>query len=65
MRLTKRNVKAATEILAVLADNKCTVADVSGIFSYIEGEIHSSATVPVKDYSVELSDLYDRADEDD
>lgn len=64
MRLTKKNVKAATEILAVLADNKCTIADTRGIFIYIEDKIRDEATVPKKDFSAELRDLYDRAGED-
>ena len=64
MRAAKHNVKAAEEILTVLAKNKCTVADACGIFSYIERKIHRDATVPEKDYAEELSSLYDSAADD-
>lgn len=63
MRLTKRNVKVAIEILTVLAENKCTVADVSGIFSYIEGKIRNETTVPNLDYDALLGELVAGCDE--
>lgn len=57
MRLTKNNAKAAVEIMKTLAENKCTVADITGIFSYVESKIHYETTVPSLDYERFLQEL--------
>lgn len=57
MRVTKTNAKAAVEIMKVLEENKCTVADISGIFSYVEAKIRNTTTVPSLDHETLLKEL--------
>ena len=57
MKATENNCKAAVEIMKVLADNKCTVADVWGILDYVEKKIRNVTTVPKQDYDSLLNQL--------
>lgn len=63
MRLTQRNAKAAVDIIKALGENKCTVADIPGIFSYVEMMIRSETTVPSLDYEVLLQKLTSNLDD--
>lgn len=62
MRATENNAKAAVEIMRVLEENKCTVADVTGILNYVEMRIRNVATVPKQDYSSILKELTSSSD---
>lgn len=64
MRSTENNCRAAVEIMKVLEDNNCTVADVCGILNYVEAMIRKVATVPKQDYDTLLSNLFTSCDED-
>lgn len=57
MRVTQGNAKAAVEIMKVLEENKCTAADIPGIFSYVEMKIRDVTTVPSLDYEKILQEL--------
>lgn len=63
MRITKNNCKAAVGIMELLADNKCTVADVTGILNYVEARIRSATTVPKLDYETILEELISYCDD--
>ena len=57
MRVTENNAKAAVEIMRVLEENKCTVADVTGILNYVEMKIRNATMVQKQDYSSILKEL--------
>lgn len=57
MKLTESNARAAVGIMKILAENKCTVADMPGILSYVETEIRSETTVPCLDCETLLQKL--------
>ncbi|MCM1276234.1 MAG: hypothetical protein NC299_12890 [Lachnospiraceae bacterium] len=57
MRLTENNARAAVKIMEVLAENKCAIADITGIFSYVELKIRDMATAPSLDYDALLKEL--------
>lgn len=63
MRLTQRNAKAAVEIMKALSENKCTIADTPGIFSYVEMMIRSEAIVPRLDYELLLQKITSNLDD--
>ena len=58
MPITENNVKAAAEILEILAKNKCTVADSGSILSFCGSVIQSRATVPERDYLADFTDRF-------
>lgn len=62
MRINENNCRAAVEIMKVLADNKCTVADVTGIFNYVEAKIRNATTVPELDHQAILEELISHCD---
>lgn len=57
MKLTESNARAAVGIMKILAENKCTVADMPGIFAYVETKIRSMTTVPSLDYEALMQKL--------
>lgn len=64
MKITRNNCKAAVEIMKVLEENKCTIADVGGILNYVEMRIRNATTVPKQDYSAILGELITACDEE-
>lgn len=63
MKITENNVRAAAEILKVLAENKCHIDDVYGIFRYVEDKLRREMTVPELDYDALLGELMASLDE--
>lgn len=64
MEITKNNVETTVDILTLLAEKKCTVADAQDILSYVSKAIPHNATVPKLDYRAELDCLFKVLSED-
>lgn len=56
----KKEIRVTAQILKVLAENKCTVAEANSALHLAENEIKDSATVPEKDYLSELTDCFQK-----
>lgn len=54
----QRRIKAESEVLSVLAANKCTVDDARAVLDNAKTVISASATVPERDYLQELSERW-------
>ncbi len=52
----QRRIKTEAAVIAVIAENKCTVAEAITILDDARKVIMQSATVPVKDYFAEVSE---------
>lgn len=58
MTITEINVKTAAQIMNILAENKCTVADAGDILSFCGRVIQNRATVPEQDYLADFTDRF-------
>ena len=56
MVFTKNNIEAASKIARILAEKKCTVADMPGILSYVQMKITNHTSVQQADFSSELKE---------
>lgn len=50
MEITESNVKTAAQIMSILAENKCTVADAGSILAFCSRITQNRATVPEQNY---------------
>lgn len=64
MIATKDNAEVAVDILTLLAEKKCTVADAQDILSYVSKVLPHKTTVPELDYRQELYYLFKALSED-
>ncbi len=58
METTESNVKTAAEVLAVLAKNKCTVANAKDILHFCSKSVECRATVPEMDYLADFTERF-------
>ena len=64
MIATKNNAEIAVDILTLLAEKKCTVADAQDILSFVNKVLPHKTTVPELDYRQELDYLFKALSED-
>lgn len=58
MEATENNVKTAAQIMNILAENKCTVADAGSILAFCSRITQKRATVPEQDYLADFTDRF-------
>lgn len=48
MYVTEKNIKVADEIVKILINEKCTVAEAQSIMAYVSRDIENSSTVQIQ-----------------
>jgi hypothetical protein len=61
MYVTEKNIKVADEIVKILINEKCTVAEAQSIMAYVSRDIEESSTVQIqKSYRERFIDASER-----
>ena len=61
MYVTKKNIKVEDEIVKILINEKCTVAEAQSIMAYVSRDIEESSTVQIqKSYRERFIDASER-----
>ena len=61
MYVTEKNIKVADEIVKMLINEKCTVAEAQSIMAYVSRDIEESSTVQIqKSYRERFIDASER-----
>lgn len=61
MYVTEKNIKVADEIVKILINEKCTVAEAQSIMAYVSRDIENSSTVQIqKSYRERFIDASER-----
>lgn len=61
MYVTEKNIKVADQIVKILINEKCTVAEAQSIMAYVSKDIENSSTVQIqKSYRERFIDASER-----